>query len=210
MRLTFFCSKNPVLCTVLLTFSEISLYIKILQISFLFQIKIRSLFFPGYHWFQNLTLVLLNPDSWTRIYPASANSINPDQLDSESALFVIQFVNLYQQPGPSNLIGWNLEVGINLNLFSMTRVNISVPGENWGLLASSIFVYKFYAMCAADSECIWPLDGWVPYFYWSIETDTLVQTVLTQIRCCRMWHLIRVCIAVSATQKQCLDTSRDF
>ena len=31
---------------------------------------------------------------------------------SGSALFVIKYVNLYQQPGSSNLIGWKLEVGV--------------------------------------------------------------------------------------------------
>ena len=31
---------------------------------------------------------------------------------SESALFVIQHVNLYQQSGSRNLIGWELEVGV--------------------------------------------------------------------------------------------------
>ena len=46
-----------------------------------------------------------------RVYPALANSIDPDQLASEeaswygSALFVIQYVNLYQQTVSSNLIG---------------------------------------------------------------------------------------------------------
>ena len=50
--------------------------------------------------------------------PAFANSVDPDQLASEdanwswSALFVIKHVNLYQQPGSSNLIGWKLEVGV--------------------------------------------------------------------------------------------------
>ena len=68
-----------------------------------------------------LTLVLLNP-----IYPAFANSVDPDQLASEEAnwsgstLFVIKYVNLYQQSGSSNLIGWKLEVGM-VSLFSMTR-----------------------------------------------------------------------------------------
>ena len=44
--------------------------------------------------------------------PCNSNSVDPDQLASEeanwsgSALFVIQYVNLYQQPGSSNLIGW--------------------------------------------------------------------------------------------------------
>ena len=44
------------------------------------------------------------------------NSVDPDQLASEeanwsgSALFVIQYMNLYQKLGSSNLIGWKLEV----------------------------------------------------------------------------------------------------
>ena len=55
---------------------------------------------------------------WTRIYPAFANCVDPDQLASEegnwsgSALFVIKYMNLYQNPESSNLIGWKLEVGI--------------------------------------------------------------------------------------------------
>ena len=55
---------------------------------------------------------------WTRIYPAFANSVVPDQLASEeanwsgSALFAIKYVNLYQYPGSSNLIGWKLEMGV--------------------------------------------------------------------------------------------------
>ena len=50
--------------------------------------------------------------------PAFANSVDPDQLASEeanwsgSALFVIQYVNLYQQSGSSNLICWQLEVRV--------------------------------------------------------------------------------------------------
>ena len=31
---------------------------------------------------------------------------------SGSAMFVIQYVNLYQQPGSSDLIGWKLEVEV--------------------------------------------------------------------------------------------------
>ena len=62
---------------------------------------------------KHLTLVLLNPD-----IPAFANSADPDQLASEeanwsgSALFAIKYVNLKQQSGSSNLIGWKLEVGV--------------------------------------------------------------------------------------------------
>ena len=50
--------------------------------------------------------------------PAFANSVDPDQLASEeanwsgSAVFVIQYVKLYQQFGLSNLIGWQLEMGV--------------------------------------------------------------------------------------------------
>ena len=56
--------------------------------------------------------IILNPG------PAFANNVDPDQLASSeanwfgSSLFAIQYVNLYQQPGSSNLIGWQLEVGV--------------------------------------------------------------------------------------------------
>ena len=59
-----------------------------------------------------LTLLLLNTTC-----PVLVNSVDPDQLASEeanwsgSALFVIKYVNFYQKPGSSNLIGWKLEVG---------------------------------------------------------------------------------------------------
>ena len=52
------------------------------------------------------------------MYPAFANCVDLDQLASEeanwpgSALFAIKYVNLYQQPKWSNLIGWKLEVGM--------------------------------------------------------------------------------------------------
>ena len=60
-----------------------------------------------------LTFVLLNPD-----IPCICKQLDPDQLASEeanwsgSALFAIQYVNLYQQSGLSNLIGWKLEMGM--------------------------------------------------------------------------------------------------
>ena len=63
-------------------------------------------------WF-HLTLLLLNTTC-----PVLANSVDPDQLASEesnwseSALFVIKYVNFYQKSGSSNLIGWKLEVGV--------------------------------------------------------------------------------------------------
>ena len=55
---------------------------------------------------------------WTRICPAIANSVDPDQLASEEAnwsgsvLFAIQYVNICQQTGLSNPIGWQLEMGV--------------------------------------------------------------------------------------------------
>ena len=48
---------------------------------------------------------------WSRIYPAFANNVDPDQLASEEAnwsgstLFVMQYMNLYKQSGSSNLVG---------------------------------------------------------------------------------------------------------
>ena len=60
-----------------------------------------------------LTLVLLNTTCHVL-----ANSVDPDQLASEevnwsgSALFVIKYVNFYQKPASSYLIGWKLEVGV--------------------------------------------------------------------------------------------------
>ena len=60
-----------------------------------------------------LTLFLLNTTC-----PALAKSVNADQLASEeanwsgSALFVIKYVNFYQNPESSILIGWKLKVGV--------------------------------------------------------------------------------------------------
>ena len=62
---------------------------------------------------KQVTLLLLNTTC-----PVFANSVDPDQLASEeanwsgSALFVIPYVNSYQQPEASNLIGSKLEVGM--------------------------------------------------------------------------------------------------
>ena len=52
------------------------------------------------------------------MYPAFANSIDPDQLASKeanwsgSALFAIKYMNLYQHSGSNDLTGWKLEVGV--------------------------------------------------------------------------------------------------
>ena len=52
-----------------------------------------------------LTLLLVNTTC-----PVVANSVDPDQLASE--LFVIKYVNFYQNLWSSNLIDWKLEVGV--------------------------------------------------------------------------------------------------
>ena len=47
--------------------------------------------------------------------PVIANSVDPDLLASQkptAALFVMKYLNFYQKPGWSNLIGWKLEVGM--------------------------------------------------------------------------------------------------
>ena len=64
-----------------------------------------------------LILVLLNLGNYMYMYALLfANSVDPDSFEetnwSGSALFVIKYVNFYQQPGSSNLIGWKLEVGV--------------------------------------------------------------------------------------------------
>ena len=60
-----------------------------------------------------IPFIIFNPGpSWTQICPVFANSAAPAQLASEeanwsgSALFVIKYVDLHQQPGSSNLIDW--------------------------------------------------------------------------------------------------------
>ena len=58
------------------------------------------------------TLVLLNPDMCCLCKEANW---------SRSALFAIKYVNLYQQSGSRNLIGWKLEMGM-ASLFNRTRV----------------------------------------------------------------------------------------
>ena len=76
--------------------------------------KIVSSFLKHSEKCKNLLLTL---SCWTQIYSAFANCVDPDQLASEEAnwsgcaLFAIEYVNLYQQSGSKNLIGWKLDVG---------------------------------------------------------------------------------------------------
>ena len=65
-----------------------------------------------------LTLLLLNTT-----YPVLTNSVDPDQLASDanwsgSALFVIKYVNFYQNPGSSNLIGWEVRSRRDILIYS--------------------------------------------------------------------------------------------
>ena len=56
--------------------------------------------------------------------PDLANSVDPDQLASSeanwfgSALFVIKYVNFYQKPGSSNLIGVEIRNGRGILIYS--------------------------------------------------------------------------------------------
>ena len=66
-----------------------------------------------------LYLTKFNPSpAEPQICHVFANSVDPNQLASAEAnwsgstLFVINYVNLYQQPGSSNLIGLKLEVSM--------------------------------------------------------------------------------------------------
>ena len=61
-----------------------------------------------------------------RVCPVLANSVDPDQLASEeancseSALFDIKYVDLYQKCR-SSILGWKIEVGVAC-LFNKARV----------------------------------------------------------------------------------------
>ena len=56
---------------------------------------------------QYIGIVYFNP---TRAEPGY---VLPEEANwSGSALFAIKYVNLYQQSGASNLIGWKLEMGV--------------------------------------------------------------------------------------------------
>ena len=59
----------------------------------------------------------VNPSPAEPYSPCLCKQFDPDQKPTEtnwsgSALFAINYVNLYQQSGLSNLIAWKLEVGM--------------------------------------------------------------------------------------------------
>ena len=73
-------------------------------------------FTPGDPFTQNSQWILINPDP---AEPGYALPLQTVQIQiswplnwSGSDLFVMKYVNLYQQPGSINLIGWKLEVGV--------------------------------------------------------------------------------------------------
>ena len=68
--------------------------------------------------------LIFNPDSAEPVYVLSANSVDNEANWSGSALFVIKYVNLCQQSGSNNLIGWKLEESLAFffYLFSMARL----------------------------------------------------------------------------------------
>ena len=69
-----------------------------------------------------LTLVKLNPDIPCLCKQCRSRSVGPEEANwSGSALFVIQYVNLYQQPWSSNLIGWKLEVGVAIKFIQQDK-----------------------------------------------------------------------------------------
>ena len=76
-----------------------------------------------------LTLVLLNPDMSCLYKWCRSRSVG--FFRSGSTLFAIKYVNLYQQSGSSNLIGWKLEIG----------------------MASCLFVLRFYGPINPMGSC---------------------------------------------------------
>ena len=79
------------------------------------------------YWCYDFSMKRYQPWScWTQIYPAFANSVDPDQLASEeaswsgTALFGTKYmyVNLYKQPRSINLISWKLEMKWVWHLYS--------------------------------------------------------------------------------------------
>ena len=84
--------------------------------------------------FECLTLLLLNTTC-----SVLANSVDPDQLASEetnwseSARFVIKYVNFYQKTRSSNLIGWKLEMGMASIYSARQGLNKNISWEYIGI-----------------------------------------------------------------------------
>ena len=133
---------------------------------------------------QKLTLLLLNT------CPVLANSVDPDQLATEeanwsgSALFVIKYVNFYQKPGSSNLIGLKFEIGA-VSLFRMTRVKTKclLQGDNVSRNITLAVTWEnvpmnMYAQRRIGSACvcicaIWPVFAEISMHYANVCSNIL-------------------------------------
>ena len=62
--------------------------------------------------FRSLILVLMNPDIFCLYKQCRSGFWREEANWSISALFIIRNMKMYQQPGSSNLIGWQLEMGV--------------------------------------------------------------------------------------------------
>ena len=65
------------------------------------------------NWYSSLTLVLLNPDIPCLCKQPRSRSVGFWRSQLIWSCTVCHYVNLYQQPGSSNLFGWKLEVGMS-------------------------------------------------------------------------------------------------
>ena len=75
--------------------------------------EIGSFFFFFFFFHNSKKIQKLNPCPSEPGYVLSLQTVYIQTANwSGSALFAIKYVNLYQQPGSSNLIGWKLEMGV--------------------------------------------------------------------------------------------------
>ena len=89
---------------------------------------------------RKLTLVLLNPDMSCLCKQFISRS--------GSALFVIKFMNLYQQPGSSNVIGWLFGSGcgiLNYSVLQGLNLNLIKSDKSSNLVA--------YICCLKQYSC---------------------------------------------------------
>ena len=125
-------------------------------------------------------------------------SVDPDQMASEeanwsgSALFITRYVNLYQQSGSSDLIGWKLEVGM-ASLFRMTKANWKLGvgmASLFRMTRANILLLSFVAFLL--QTCIWHIMvgpkrtsrwqcSWI-HHYWNTHTRTCTYIALDKMQ----------------------------